>query len=100
MGYRAATTPGPAIAGDNDCVRCAGQVPGTDVAVRGSVARYAWDLAGIGASGWVVPMGADGRPGTAHHDDQRQAWVEARLLGLDGMERVTPDRDNPSTGSP
>ncbi len=90
LGFSTAARPGPELAGDNDCVHCAGQAPGEQVAVRGSVARYAWDLAGLDASGWVVPMGADGRRGHPHHSDQTPAWLASRLLGVTGMEHVTP----------
>ncbi len=100
LGYRPTRTPGPHLAGDNDCVRCAGQVPGDDVALRGSVARYAWDLAGMDSSGWVVPMGVDGRPDTPHRADQLPMWAEARLVGVTGMELVTPAVDRLTTGGP
>lgn len=70
----------PPLAGDNDCVRCTGSAPGSDTAYRGSVARYAWDLAGLERSGWVVPMGASGDPGDPHHRDQLPAWVDGTLL--------------------
>ena len=92
LGHRERTR-GPAMSGDNDCVRCAGKVPGVDAAVRGSVARYAWDLAGQDRSGWVVPSGASGDPRSPHHHDQQQAWLAARLLGVTGMELVTPEDD-------
>jgi len=72
----------PQLAGDNDCVRCTGTVPGGSTAVRGSVARYVWDLAGLDRSGWVVPMGASGDPRDPHHRDQQDAWVGAALLGI------------------
>ncbi len=72
----------PPVGGDNDCVRCTGSVPGTDVAFRGSVARYVWDLAGLDRSGWVVPLGASGDPASPHHHDQLDAWLDARLLPL------------------
>jgi penicillin G amidase len=90
--------PEPGLPGDNDCVRCAGQVPGSNVAVRGSVARYAWDLSGLEGSGWVVPLGADGRPGHPHRADQLPSWVEARLVGVTGMERVTPGPEPTPSG--
>jgi penicillin G amidase len=100
LGSRHGTAGGTPLAGDNDCVRCAGLVPGTAVAVRGSVARYAWDLGGIPASGWVVPQGVDGRPGHPHHADQLPWWAEARLLAVECMELVTPSADRPSTYGP
>ncbi len=76
----------PEVAGDNDCVRCTGSVPGSTVAFRGSVARYVWDLAGRSTSGWVVPLGASGRPGDPHHHDQLDAWVQGRLVPLEDPE--------------
>lgn len=77
----APAVPRTPLAGDADCVRCVGSVPGvTDAGVRGAVARYVWDLADREASGWVVPMGACGVPGDAHHLDQLPAWAEGRLL--------------------
>ncbi len=75
--------PEPPLPGDNDCVRCAGQLPGTEVASRGSVARYAWDLGGRHLSGWVVPRGAHGDPGHPHFADQQPAWLEAALLPVE-----------------
>lgn len=70
----------PPLAGDNDCVRCTGALPGAHVAHRGSVARYVWDLAGLDRSGWVVPLGASGDPAHPHHHDQTAAWVAGTLL--------------------
>ncbi|HET6562692.1 MAG TPA: penicillin acylase family protein [Marmoricola sp.] len=78
----------PPVAGDNDSVRCAGAVPGSRVAFRGSVARYVWDLAGLDGSGWVVPLGASGDPSSPHHHDQLDAWVTGRLLPLPFSQTV------------
>jgi penicillin G amidase len=75
----------PALAGDDDCVRCTGALPGSEVAYRGSVARYSWDLGGFHRSGWVVPLGASGDPASPHHHDQTTPWVEARLLPLPSL---------------
>ena len=75
--------PGAGLAGDADCVRCTGSTPGVDDAAwRGSVARYVWDLADRGASGWVVPLGAAGDERDRHHADQLPLWAEARLAPL------------------
>lgn len=70
----------PGLAGDNDCVRCTGARPGSDLAMRGSVARYVWDLAGLDRSGWVVPLGADGDEESPHAFDQLAVWVQCRVL--------------------
>ncbi len=72
----------PGLAGDNDCVRCSGARPGSDLVARGSVARYVWDLAGLEASGWVVPLGASGDAGSPHHRDQLDTWRAGLLLPL------------------
>jgi penicillin amidase len=87
----------PPLPGDNDCVRCAGGVPGADTAYRGSVARYVWDLAGLGSSGWVVPLGAAGDPSDPHHHDQLAAWVGGTLLpvGLGISQTVARTRRRP-----
>lgn len=69
------------VSGDSDCVRCTGSYPGlTDECYRGSVARYVWDLSDRQASGWVVPMGADGDPRGQHHHDQLAAWAAGDLV--------------------
>ena len=71
------------VSGDNDCVRCVGSQPGlTDVASRGSVARYVWDLADRDAGGWVVPLGAVDDARHAHHLDQLPLWVAGDLAPI------------------
>ncbi|MER5473157.1 penicillin acylase family protein [Streptomyces sp. NPDC002685] len=70
----------PALSGDNDCVLCTSSVPGlTDLSARGPAARYVWDLADRDNSLWVVPFGADGVPGAAHHRDQLPLWLAGDL---------------------
>ncbi|MEU6245152.1 penicillin acylase family protein [Streptomyces sp. NPDC047024] len=70
----------PGLAGDHDCVLCTSAVPGiTDLAARGPAARYVWDLADRANSRWVVPLGADGVPGSAHHRDQLPLWLKGEL---------------------
>ncbi|MEW2129325.1 penicillin acylase family protein [Streptomyces sp. NPDC005435] len=70
----------PGLAGDHDCVLCTSAVPGiTDLAARGPAARYVWDLADRANSRWVVPFGADGVPGSAHHRDQLPLWLKGEL---------------------
>ncbi|WP_306190605.1 penicillin acylase family protein [Streptomyces sp. MK5] len=70
----------PGLAGDHDCVLCTSAVPGlTDLAARGPVARYVWDLADRENSRWVVPLGADGVPGAPHHHDQLPLWTAGDL---------------------
>jgi penicillin G amidase len=79
----APTVPAVPVSGDIDCVRCTGSLPAiTDECYRGAVARYVWDLSGLGTSGWVVPMGASGDPRSPHYTDQLDAWAEGRLLPI------------------
>lgn len=47
-----------------------------------SVTRYVFDLADWDSSGWVVPLGASGHPGSPHYADQLPAWSEQRLLPM------------------
>ncbi|MEV1025469.1 GNAT family N-acetyltransferase [Streptomyces sp. NPDC050264] len=70
----------PALDGDHDCVLSTSSVPGlTDLSVRGPAARYVWDLARREDSRWVVPLGASGVPGSAHHRDQLPLWLRGEL---------------------
>ncbi|NJP51927.1 penicillin acylase family protein [Streptomyces sp. SBST2-5] len=71
----------PGLSGDHDCVLCTSAVPGvTDLAARGPAARYVWDLARRENSGWVVPFGASGVPGSPHHRDQQPLWLVGDLV--------------------
>lgn len=75
--------PAVPVSGDNHCVRCTGSVPGvTDACMRGSVARYVWDLADREAGGWVVPMGTSGDARSPHHLDQLPLWAGAELAPI------------------
>ncbi|WP_327368050.1 GNAT family N-acetyltransferase [Streptomyces sp. NBC_01217] len=70
----------PGLAGDHDCVLSTSSVPGiTDRFARGPAARYVWDLARREDSLWVVPFGASGVRGEAHHRDQLPLWAEGGL---------------------
>lgn len=67
------------LSGDGDAVRCTGSTPGlTDRAWRGSVARWAWDLADREQSLWSVPFGAAGAPDSPHFSDQLDDWAAVR----------------------
>ncbi|UCA48387.1 GNAT family N-acetyltransferase [Streptomyces sp. WA6-1-16] len=70
----------PGVAGDHDCVLSTSSVPGvTDLFARGPAARYVWDLGRREDSRWVVPFGASGVPGSAHHRDQTPLWARGEL---------------------
>ena len=44
-----------------------------------SVARYAFDVGDWEQSGWIVPLGASGHPGSRHYADQATDWAAVRL---------------------
>ena len=71
------------ISGADGCVMATNHVAGvTDGAMSGSTARYVWDLADPAASGWVVPLGVSGDPGSVHFADQTALYVEGRLIDV------------------
>jgi penicillin amidase len=75
--------PGIPLDGDSDCVRWTGSVPGiTDLATRGSVARWAWDLGDRRRSRWIVPCGASGDPRDPHFADQLPLWAGERTIEI------------------
>lgn len=75
--------------GDMDTVQASSYLPVEGLhTASGSVARYAFDLADWDRSGWVVPLGASGAPGTAHVFDQQEAWRTGRLLAAPYSERA------------
>ncbi|WP_171116997.1 penicillin acylase family protein [Streptomyces sp. Z423-1] len=86
----------PALSGDHDCVLCTSAVPGlTDLAARGPAARYVWDLARREHSLWVVPLGASGVPGSAHHRDQLPLWTRGDLVPVvTDWARLTKETDD------
>ncbi|MEV5964480.1 GNAT family N-acetyltransferase [Kribbella sp. NPDC051952] len=73
------------LSGDHHCVMSTASLPGlTDVCIRGSAARYAFDLADRSASGWIVPLGASGVLGDPHHHDQLPLWLRGELAPVEG----------------
>ncbi|MFZ5817481.1 MAG: penicillin acylase family protein [Bacillota bacterium] len=71
------------LGGDADTVQAAGFVPGTGFRVSiTSVARYCFDLSDWDRSGWVLPYGVSGHPGSPHYADQAEAWASHRLLPM------------------
>ncbi|WP_427886155.1 GNAT family N-acetyltransferase [Kribbella sp. GL6] len=72
------------LSGDHHCVLSTSSLPGlTDVSIRASAARYAWDLADRSASRWIVPLGASGVLGDPHHHDQLPLWLKGSLAPVD-----------------
>ncbi|TWD81330.1 penicillin amidase [Kribbella amoyensis] len=71
------------VSGDHHCVMSTSAVPGpSDVCIRGSAARYAWDLARREDSAWIVPLGASGVLGDPHHHDQLPLWQRGELAPI------------------
>ncbi|MFE4630115.1 penicillin acylase family protein [Streptomyces mirabilis] len=85
----------PGLSGDHDCVLCTSAVPGlTDLSARGPAARYVWDLVDRDQSLWVVPFGASGVPGSAHHRDQLPLWLKGELAPVStDWSRLTPEQE-------
>ncbi|MGL5865989.1 MAG: penicillin acylase family protein [Dermatophilaceae bacterium] len=91
------TTPATPLPGDTDTVRCAAWLPGSTVTVRGSVARYAWDLADRDHSRWVVPLGASGDPASPHHTDQHDTWAAGGALPVcTAWDQLTEEHPEPT----
>jgi penicillin G amidase len=81
LGSAALDPPSVPYGGDMDTVQASSYIPTEGLhTVAGSVARYAFDVADWDRSGWVVPLGAAGEPGTPHAHDQQDAWRAGRLL--------------------
>jgi penicillin G amidase len=73
--------PSVAYGGDMDTVQASSYAPVEGLGtVSASVARYTFDVADWDRSGWVVPLGAAGEPGTPHAHDQQEAWRTGQLL--------------------
>jgi penicillin amidase len=87
--------PAVAMGGDGDTVQAAGFIAtaGYGITVT-SVARYAFDLGDWERSGWVVPLGVSGHPGSPHYADQVAAWREVRLLPMRyGWDRIRAEAE-------
>lgn len=68
------------MGGDGDTVQAAWFQPATGFTVTTtSVARYLFDLADWDRSGWIVPYGVSGHPGSPHYADQAPDWRAHRL---------------------
>ncbi|GAB2566025.1 penicillin acylase family protein [Kribbella endophytica] len=82
-----------ALSGDHHCVWSTSSVPGTtDLTVRASAARYAWDLGDRTKSGWSVPLGASGVLGDEHHHDQLPLWLRGELAPIvTDWDQLTPE---------
>ncbi|MGP4020580.1 penicillin acylase family protein [Saccharopolyspora sp. 5N708] len=73
------------IGGDNETIQngAYGWAPGAPFDITNlSVYRQVLDLAELGASGWVIPGGASGQPGSAHYADQLSGWQRHELVPM------------------
>ena len=71
------------VAGDGDTIRASSLIPSTgERAAASSVGRYVFDLADWDRSGWVVPHGVSGVPGSGHDLDQRSHWLACDLIPM------------------
>lgn len=72
--------PSTEMDGDGDTVQAAGFHPATGYTVTlTSVARYHFDLSDWDRSGWIVPFGVSGHPGSPHYADQAPYWREHKV---------------------
>jgi penicillin amidase len=74
--------PDAGAGGDGDTPQAAGYAGLAGVGfslTNTAVARYCFDLADWDNSGWVVPLGASGHPGSPHYADQVPAWRDVTL---------------------
>ena len=76
--------PGFPLPGDGDTVHAAGFYAHVGFQVVGltSVARYVFDPGDWNRSGWVIPGGVSGHPGSPHFADQVGPFLEYRLLPM------------------
>ncbi len=82
--------PSVPMGGDGDTVQAAAFIAAAGFGITvASVARYAFDLGDWDRSGWVVPLGVSGHPGSPHYADQVGPWSEVRLLPMRyGWDRI------------
>lgn len=67
--------------GDGETVQATGWETGLAVQ-HGSVARYVFDLGDWDRSGWIVPLGSSGHPGSEHYADQAERWARVELVAM------------------
>jgi penicillin G amidase len=82
-----------ALGGDGDTVQAALFTAGAGYEVwAASVARYVFDLDDWDRSGWIVPLGASGHPGSPHYADQAGPWSDGQLRPMRyGWSRIRAD---------
>jgi len=75
--------PPVSMGGDGDTPYAAGYSPGRpfDVTLL-SVVRYIFDISDWDNSGWAVPLGVSGHPGSRHYADQASIWGNLELIPM------------------
>lgn len=75
--------PGVSMGGDGDTVQAASFTDSeTYIMTSMSVTRYVFDLGDWNRSGWVVPLGSSGHPGSPHYADQVETWRAVQLFPM------------------
>jgi penicillin amidase len=89
-----------AMGGDGDTPQAGSEEKGLGI-VHSSVARYAFDLADWDRSGWIVPLGSSGHPGSPHYADQAQDWADVKLRPmLYSWDKIEADAESRQTLEP
>jgi len=90
------------MGGDGDTPLAAGYSPGRPFAVTLlSIVRYVFDPSDWDRSGWAVPHGVSGHPGSPHYADQAPAWAEVDLVPmLYAWERIKAGAESHQTLTP
>ena len=69
--------------GGGDTPQAAGYSPGNPFAITLlSVVRYVFDISDWDNSGWAVPLGVSGHPGSSHYEDQLPFWAKVDLIPM------------------
>ena len=75
--------PSVAIGGDGDTPQQGGYSPSNPFVVTAtSVTRYVFAVGDWDNSGWVIPLGASGHPGSLHYADQASTWASVKLIPM------------------
>jgi penicillin amidase len=84
------------MGGDGDTPQAAGYSPGNPFTVTlSSVVRYVFDLSDWDRSGWAVPLGVSGHPGSSHYTDQVAVWSDVNLIPmLYGWDRIQSEAES------
>jgi penicillin amidase len=87
--------PSVSLGGDGDTVQAAAYLPAAGFEITTtSVARYVFDLGDWERSGWIVPLGASGHPGSPHYADQAADWAALRLRPMRyGWDRIAAEAE-------